>query len=209
MFALLFFVDVHIHTPYGSFSPHGWTLTELVSSVFKVRYFPRDLSARKSGHREFFPRGESVRFELSHPGFFEFISVLTDRPGFPAFPELRVSNPGSESLIRAPCDRAFRDPGFGSAIQVPGFPCALPLQTPHQPGIRIRGPDNPVSGSSGRPWLSRIAAAAAVAAAEGPAAPEQRHRRAGRSGARRGRRAGRGGVGRGEGPRERMAAWAP
>ena len=50
-------------------------------------------------------------------------------PGFPAFPELRVSNPGSESLIRAPCDRAFRDPGFGSSIQVPGFLCALRLQT--------------------------------------------------------------------------------
>ncbi|CAI9176819.1 unnamed protein product [Rangifer tarandus platyrhynchus] len=95
--------------------------------------------------REFFPRGESVRFELSNPRFFEFISVLTGLPGFPEFPELRVSNPGSESLIRAPCDRAFRDPGFGSSIQVPGFLCALRLQTAQGSGSegpqqRLYGP---------------------------------------------------------------------
>lgn len=139
--------------------------------------------------------------ELSNPDFFEFM-CFNRLAGFSSIPRAD-SNSGSG-------DRAFRDPGFGSCIQVPGFPHALPLQTPHKPGIRIRGPGSPVSGPSREPWLSG----------------SQRQRRlwrrlrdrgpghsgtgwSGRSGTGKGRRAGaEAGWGGGEGPRERMAAFA-
>lgn len=82
----LLFVDVYVQTPYG---PSPAVEGHLQHCLLYLGYDTSPETSLRGSlvQREFFPRGKSVRFELSDPGFFEFISVLTGPPGFPAFPE--------------------------------------------------------------------------------------------------------------------------